>query len=1026
MVVGALLQRPPEAHAALKGIGDRGLPVAHALAPPLELDGETAEARDGGQAAVERGAPDALGYLGEDAAAVLGVTPAEVDVEARTEVAQRLRDIGNDDALIGETAVPVDDAAATRLDQQPVVETEPEVGAGGAADHEIGLVDGQADARRRGTRSGTHDERIEADAIEVRHRRPDDAPEARGGRRERGRLKLRRARLGDGARRVGEGGGSNEKHGKQGSERHGRSDCRRADRQDVRQTDRAERGRRRTPRGKERDTTMTTRSAGAGGRRTRPRLILVAGAPCSGRRTWMRANAATLPPALGERGEGGAPTTAAGAADDARTSPIQEVREWGHRTLRTQLQEQIDNGRSVVLRTTLAGDPEADAAAASAAARGYRIECVFVATPDPQTNTSRGGGNGAEGAAATTVALWHMARERLIETAPRYDRIEVIDGMSGATTHRFENGAPTADGTPNNGSGAAELLAAAVTERLRLDGGALRAQTAAEEDEADTAHEGPQSDADGTDNALLNAHPRPPAELGALLRYAADTTDAVAWLAAGNEGPATLGGGWRAHVAAANAGNGSEAAKTSRRRVTIRHREGDDGRPGAVDTYTAEQRGELARDIAAHCIDPGRRTLRLEHLDEGPAQGREHPDRAVGKRVRGLLRALPARLGREPARDVREAVPRGERTRRRGDGRGAAERARAHGARTAVRGDGGTGGVRLKANGKSRQKSGRRAPKRQTPTTAPQHRRGTEGETRMGMLSEWLRRLRARCEAVHRCGRHELFCRGRPGHGGWHGDGSHEFDSEGNVRLAPGPAGRGGEHVECSGRASVREDPGVRAGTQDDARTSPSRQLTHPPSRGGRNTTAGSGGKSVGERLADGWTRRLRAAWSEPRQIGALRMGIDIDGVLASTGWKTPPWELENGWEDARLLDAEGLRHAVHMTEAGAWETYAITARPTGPGRTVQAQTRRWLERHGAGMLSVIVEPGNRAVIARALDLDWLVDDNFDNCTTTALETDTRVVWVDPTADAAQQRDAQLAGCLWAENLADALDLIEE
>ena len=116
--------------------------------------------------------------------------------------------------------------------------------------------------------------------------------------------------------------------------------------------------------------------------------------------------------------------------------------------------------------------------------------------------------------------------------------------------------------------------------------------------------------------------------------------------------------------------------------------------------------------------------------------------------------------------------------------------------------------------------------------------------------------------------------------------------------------------------------------------------------------------------------------------IEPVRVGVDIDGVMAPTGWKTPPWHVHNGWERQPVLDAEGLAELAHRARSDAWEVYAITARPTGPGSTTQQQTRRWLERHDAGELSVVIDRGKRRKIVRALDLDWLVDDTLSNCCT--------------------------------------------
>lgn len=175
--------------------------------------------------------------------------------------------------------------------------------------------------------------------------------------------------------------------------------------------------------------------------------------------------------------------------------------------------------------------------------------------------------------------------------------------------------------------------------------------------------------------------------------------------------------------------------------------------------------------------------------------------------------------------------------------------------------------------------------------------------------------------------------------------------------------------------------------------------------------------------IAREWLERFNE-WSWPVTIEPIRVGIDIDGVIAATGRRSPPWESMDRWEKCRLLDAEGLARAMHKTETNTWETYAVTAGPAGRGRTMQQQTRRWLERHGAGALSVVVEPGNRAAVVRALMLDWLIDDTLRQLHCDGAGTDARVIWVaaDPTDE--DLRKAGHARCEHAESLDHAVSII--
>ena len=127
--------------------------------------------------------------------------------------------------------------------------------------------------------------------------------------------------------------------------------------------------------------------------------------------------------------------------------------------------------------------------------------------------------------------------------------------------------------------------------------------------------------------------------------------------------------------------------------------------------------------------------------------------------------------------------------------------------------------------------------------------------------------------------------------------------------------------------------------------------------------------------------------------------------------WRTPPWHERNGWERQPLIDAEGLAELSHRARSNAWEVYAITARPTGPGSTTQQQTRRWLQRHDATELSVVIDRGRRVEIARALELDWLIDDTLEHCTAAQLETSTRSIWIGPEPEREERAEAAFTGC---------------
>ena len=178
------------------------------------------------------------------------------------------------------------------------------------------------------------------------------------------------------------------------------------------------------------------------------------------------------------------------------------------------------------------------------------------------------------------------------------------------------------------------------------------------------------------------------------------------------------------------------------------------------------------------------------------------------------------------------------------------------------------------------------------------------------------------------------------------------------------------------------------------------------------------------------WLERVRRATHRApfhvSVIEPLRVGVDIDGVIASRGWKQPPWTMQNGWEQRPVLDAEGLAELAHRARSDAWEVYAITARPTSPGSTTQQQTRRWFERHDACELSVIVDRGKRVEIARGLELDWFVDDTLEQCCAVQLETSAVAIWIAATPSREGRVAAESAGCVIAASLEEAIAAIDD
>ena len=108
--------------------------------------------------------------------------------------------------------------------------------------------------------------------------------------------------------------------------------------------------------------------------------------------------------------------------------------------------------------------------------------------------------------------------------------------------------------------------------------------------------------------------------------------------------------------------------------------------------------------------------------------------------------------------------------------------------------------------------------------------------------------------------------------------------------------------------------------------------------RGAAVTPLGVGARGVPRALIGDWLARLAFVFRASPHTRPLRVGLDIDGVIASTAWERPPWTVPNGCWERSLLDADALAAVVAHVDAARWEAYAITARPAGPGRSVQQQ----------------------------------------------------------------------------------------
>ena len=88
-----------------------------------------------------------------------------------------------------------------------------------------------------------------------------------------------------------------------------------------------------------------------------------------------------------------------------------------------------------------------------------------------------------------------------------------------------------------------------------------------------------------------------------------------------------------------------------------------------------------------------------------------------------------------------------------------------------------------------------------------------------------------------------------------------------------------------------------------------------------------------------------------------------------------------NFWTTLKPIDdGARWRASIALMLQHRWEVFFITQRPFTEGDTVQRQTQRWLVEQGFDLPSVLVLSGSRGAAAKAIRLDYHVDDSSQNC----------------------------------------------
>ena len=135
--------------------------------------------------------------------------------------------------------------------------------------------------------------------------------------------------------------------------------------------------------------------------------------------------------------------------------------------------------------------------------------------------------------------------------------------------------------------------------------------------------------------------------------------------------------------------------------------------------------------------------------------------------------------------------------------------------------------------------------------------------------------------------------------------------------------------------------------------------------------------------------------------------------------------EAENFWMSLEPHEPGALARIQDLATRHRWEVFFVTHRPATAGETVQRQTQRWLIAHGFELPCVMVMTGPRGRLARALALDYLIDDSPRHCADVVSESEAKAVLVVRQSDPTAVRGAREMGFEVTPTVAAALDLLE-
>ena len=129
-------------------------------------------------------------------------------------------------------------------------------------------------------------------------------------------------------------------------------------------------------------------------------------------------------------------------------------------------------------------------------------------------------------------------------------------------------------------------------------------------------------------------------------------------------------------------------------------------------------------------------------------------------------------------------------------------------------------------------------------------------------------------------------------------------------------------------------------------------------------------------------------------------------------------------WESLAEIEPGTVARLGALARERNWEIIFLTKRPRTAGATAQLQSQRWLEAKGFSLPSVFVVQGSRGRIAKALDLDIVIDDRVESCLDVITESSARAILV--WRGSSEPTNAQRLGIGTVTTVGECLDICEE